>query len=211
MTEADSAGLAEAFPSRLRTGVRQALGNLTMSFPACPGVSAVIDGQRLEIPYRVYFSSRRPRLGGDRVENTISRCMFTRHNDGFVRQENLAGLLAEERVEYFAVPFILKLAEEYVLDITQLVLSRIGCIAEEDLRRFLRENPRWTEKMNARCVSYWNCYYRLMSSGGYPAYLEYPGARLVAFLMKMQSTAQEDIPGPIDEPGPIRRASRDRL
>ena len=157
----------------------------------------VLEGKQYTIPYRTYEGKR----FFDRSQQAL--CDDTRHHDGFVREKNLLMLLKCKEIHYASLPYILKLAEEYVLEITKMVNDNLHRIPEAMWKDFLGENPKWLDIMECRCISYWDCYYRrvpiteaiLMTKGGYRLHPEwgivyfdrndYPGIQAVNYLRSL--------------------------
>jgi hypothetical protein len=85
-------------------------------------------GERVEIPYRIYNPLPSIDLAqeGSQVAVAIA-CLYTRHNDGFVRQMALRRVLGSN--EPWTVPFVLQLLGEYVIEICE----DISRFAETDL------------------------------------------------------------------------------
>lgn len=119
----------------------------------------------------------------------MASCLNSRHHDGVVRQRALRQLLAE--LSSVAVPYVVQLAGEYVLEILEdLALwvedSGADDVVRRDYGRFLQDNATYFETTMRRIVSYWNCYYRLTfptqtdaQSDGGPVY---PGLILARWL-----------------------------
>lgn len=167
---------APGFPACLRREAESVI--LSARFvPHGNEVSAVLQGERVAFPYRIY---ERPMCGGSSVPGgatgAMLDCLLTRHHDGFVRQEHLGRLLGRT-VEPFMLPYILRLAEEYVIEIIRDIVKACERLPKEPLALFMRENPRWLSLMRDRCASYWDCYYKRR----FPL-KEYPGIILVESL-----------------------------
>lgn len=146
--------------------------------------SAIIDNECIRAPYRMYCEYSRSRIdrSPDPLQRILLSCLFSRHYDGYVREDCIRKILENPHdAEPFVIPYILKAAEEYVVSITVLVEERLPMFPPHPLARFLAENPRWLPLMRSRCASYWNCYHR----HDYPKLADYPGERLVLFLSGM--------------------------
>jgi len=146
--------------------------------------SVVVDGERLEIPYRIY----NPEADDAQVrtlsprQQVVVRCLYTRHNDGFVRERNLAQVISES--ELWVVPYVVQLVGEYVIEILLTIerglreLNTPRSDQRERYGQFVVENPAYFELIGKRVTSYWNCYYRFQ----FPRQTDYPGSALVAML-----------------------------
>src|SRR3954451_18784827 len=121
MTKSDE--VAFAFPSDLRAEARVVLGHMTGATHPPVGVIGRVSvrGETLQIPHRQYAPPMSTPLGWQPLRHTILNCVYTRHNDGFVRERHLRRLLHEEAV--WVAPFVVQLLGEYVLEIVQIIAS----------------------------------------------------------------------------------------
>lgn len=167
--------LAQAFPTGLRASLSDALDALPRSANAPSGNIATsnsrnwpaitVSGEPVEIPYRIYNPVPPARLAPESspVASAID-CLYTRHHDGFVRQQALRRVLTSE--QSWAVPFVVQLLGEYVIEICEDILRFV----EQDLARrpemlpglraFVADNPDFIALTEQRATSYWECYYR---------------------------------------------------
>jgi hypothetical protein len=107
------------------------------------------------------------------TQRTILHCLYSRHHDGWVRQRHLEHIVAS--TEPWVVPFVVRLAGEYVLEIIE-VIER-GLPANRAVHGdFIVRNPEFFARTERRIVSYWACYYRR----AYPEFAAYPGGGLAA-------------------------------
>lgn len=132
------------------------------------GYDVTLNGELLEIPVRLYFPASI--LSGP-DDDTLLLCLGTRHHDGFLRQKCVTQLL--ERGDEFAVPYIVQLLGEYVVEIARVINNALPGIDIAPYRRFLAGNPRYLATTRRRVISYWSCYYRAAypDIGTYPAYI----------------------------------------
>jgi hypothetical protein len=86
-------------------------------------------------------------------------CIYSRHYDGFVREKYIRLLLAMDYEEW-AIPFIVKICDEYVVDILTAVYVGLQGRNTQGIKNFCLENPDESRKSYDRMVSYWNAYYR---------------------------------------------------
>jgi hypothetical protein len=184
----------EAFPKMLQIDVRTMTKDLEEVYPTTFGPSAMINNERIKMPYRTYFVPLQQSQTNVYADETITLCLYTRHCNGYIREKSLKMLLNKNNLEYYAIPYVLKLAEEYILDITKIVLENLKNINITDLRKFKHENPLWVKLMKARSQSYWNLGYRQKyyysiqentSKDIYQDYQEYPGGKIVTYLEKL--------------------------
>jgi hypothetical protein len=185
--------LIKAFPRGVRAEIAQAVHG--MPPPGLRPVSSIassyrrhfsisIKGEQVDIPYRIY--NREPKPSPELqslspLQTAALDCLYTRHHDGFVRQQRLKDVLRLE--EPWAVPFVISLVGEYVVEILADIRRSLTALDEAGSREratyggFVAENPEFFDLIGQRVVSYWNCYYR-----GVYARSEYPGFSLLSSL-----------------------------
>jgi len=129
------------------------------------GYDVRFDGELLEIPVRLYFP---PSILGGADADGLLLCLGTRHHDGFLRQKCVTQLL--ERGDEFAVPYIVQLLGEYVVEIARVINDALPNIDLAPYQRFLAENSGYLATTQRRVISYWSCYYR----AAYPDLKTYP-------------------------------------
>ena len=115
------------------------------------------------IPYRIYNP---PVAIADSPSDPTSRllldCLYSRHHDGFVRQQAVNRLI--KHPVPWIVPFVVEVIGEYVIEIIEdltagLVLDP-GTRSADVYGRFVDANGHRMEKVAQRAISYWNCYHR---------------------------------------------------
>lgn len=172
---------AMAFPPALRFAAREAVAAVAIGelYPARHAFEVNMDGERLRIPYRVYYDREllRREIGNSQTATKlVLLCLGTRHYDGYLRQECLRELLVRDAS--WLVPYLVQLAGEYVVEIVEDVAHAIVGRDPANLRAFAMENPNYLATLARRVTSYWSCYYRQ----AYPEFHCYPGARVLAML-----------------------------
>jgi len=115
----------------------------------------------LSFPYRLYalevddavFSRLSP------TEKILLHCMYSRSCDGYVREKHIKHLLSEDFPDW-AIPYIVKVCDEYVLEILQTVYENLKNRNTDALKMFCLDN--WSSfcKSYNRMISYWNEFYR---------------------------------------------------
>jgi hypothetical protein len=162
--------LSAAFPAPFAEHAAAAAAAMLAARVARAGsFEAVVDGERVIVPYRVYADEPPPEVWASLqpVEQVLLHCLYTRHHDGRVRQRHLAHIVT--RTEPWIAPFVVHLVGEYVVEIVELIQRSLT-----DLRgygRFAAANPELIGLTYQRAVSYWDCYYRRR----YPDRKSYPG------------------------------------
>lgn len=176
-------GLVEvrAFPSELATTaqtVALTLSRWQLHPPSTNTFHVKLNGETLDIPYRVYYDKGQllKCISSDDPERLVALCLGTRHFDGYIREKCVIELLARD--EYWAIPFVVQLLGEYVVEIVLLIEKGLPGIDSEKYAKFLRENPKYFETIGRRATSYWDVYYRQR----YPKLKEYPAIRAIATL-----------------------------
>ncbi|WP_230661251.1 hypothetical protein [Psychrobacter sp. I-STPA10] len=117
-------------------------------------------GETLCLFYRQYASPNISWINFNEIEQTIIHCIYTRHHDGFVRQKHL-NLLTDTKYPDIAVPFVIRLLGEYVLEI-QLDTAPFIQRHPKIIADFIQQNPVFWQRQKSRMASYWDIYYRSM-------------------------------------------------
>lgn len=123
-------------------------------------ISITLNGEKLELPYRIYL--KQPEV--DKIEQLtpiqkeILYCIYSRHNDGHVRQSALE-VIAESK-NYWTTPFKIQLLAEYILPILELLEANLDNTNIDNYKKFILENEEYWELTKQRVISYWNVYYR---------------------------------------------------
>ena len=90
-----------------------------------------------------------------------------------VRERHIGALLGGEP-PLWAIPYILKVCDEYVVEILELIYGRLAQRDTKWYRQLFSFNPRALLSGYNRMISYWNAYYRHRWS----SYRQYVGFRL---------------------------------
>jgi len=172
-----------AFPAQLVASAQAVAWHLGPDGARRPVVCFAVrlDGESLFIPERVYYAPgalvAATQAGGNL--GLIALCLGTRHHDGFVREHCLRQLL--DAHEAWIVPFVVRLAGEYVAQIVALIEERLPSLDAVRYGKFLRENPGFLATTERRVVSYWYAY----QHAGYRQRGAEPGSRVVAAFRRM--------------------------
>lgn len=156
--------IIHSFPSTLKQEVEVVVDFLwDKNFDIHPTVeqAVVLNGESLIIPGRLYFIIPTETMGNDLTElqQTILRCLYLRHSNGFVRQQQLEKLIG--KTDYFITPFVFQLLGEYVIEILDIIHLQITEKTLPNYIRFITENPKYWQQTESRMASYWNEYYRI--------------------------------------------------
>jgi hypothetical protein len=120
-----------------------------------------MNGVEICFPYRIYFTSNPESIVGSLSDQQkmILYCIYSRHHNGFVREKCIRLLLSMNYDEW-TIPFIVKICDEYVIQILEIVYTRLQEQDTEHIKNFCLENHEESLKSYDRMVSYWNEYYR---------------------------------------------------
>jgi hypothetical protein len=127
----------------------------------------VVEGETVEIPYRMY----NPELPGrtwdalSALDRAIVACMYSRHNDGRVRQAAVGRLMTAPAP--FIALYVVQLLGEYVVEIASDVADGLEGKGSGDgskllalLSAFARDNSHFITLTRDRARSCWAAYYR---------------------------------------------------
>jgi len=157
------AAIFAAFPAFLGDGVRAVLDFLKVA-PHEPHVDAayraVVCGQDVVLPCRVYFPAVRPENAGSLTDRqrAILSALMSRHHDGHQR-ELWARVLCSHPAEW-SVPFIAFLLGDYVIQVLRAVDESLTSGWTELFDSFIAENGIERRPLNHRILNYWTLYYR---------------------------------------------------
>ena len=157
-----------AFPNDLRENLNKVLEVLpgytfnNVSLVTSDDIIAYTLGNHtIEIPYRMYLldiaDTEYEKLS--QTQKKILCCIYTRSCDGFIREKYLHKLL-DMPLEQWAIPFVVKLCDEYVLEILEVIYDKLKERDNTDIQEFCFKNKVTISKGHARMTSYWNEYYR---------------------------------------------------
>jgi hypothetical protein len=172
----------DGFPSYLKDDVAKVIGmiphktynNVTIGVSE-DTVQYFQDNQLIRFPYRIYHIDR-----SDEIKENVSQrqkmilhCIYSRSCDGFVRQKHMYSLL-ETDYEDWAIPYIVKICDEYVVEIVEMTYDVLKDKNTDQIKRFCSENIVPLCKSYHRMVSYWNEFYRYE----YTDFQQYIGRKL---------------------------------
>lgn len=119
------------------------------------------DNNMIKFPYRIYYIDNSDKFIDNLSvqQKMILHCVYSRSCDGFVRQKHLNSLLLMD-YEDWAIPYIVKICDEYVVEIVEMTY---GILKEQDterIKKFCLQNIVSFCKSYNRMISYWNEFYR---------------------------------------------------
>lgn len=161
--------LMNAFPKQLKDDVEFVIEHIS-SDSCCKSGKLVASqyvswnlkkGESICFPYRIYFTDKIADLGGifTPIQEIIYHCIFSRSNDGYVREKHISALLETETTDWI-IPYIVKICEEYVLKILDMVYSKLSETDTSAYKEICRLNLEQFVKGHDRMISYWNEYHR---------------------------------------------------
>jgi hypothetical protein len=154
----------DGFPNFLRDDVTKAVGliphktysNVTIGVSQ-DIIKYVQDNNLISFPYRIYYID----IPNEVIQNLslrqkmILHCIYSRSCDGFVRQKHMYSLL-QMGYEDWANPYIVKICDEYVLEIVEMIYDILKKQDTERIKKFCLENIESFCKSYNRMISYWN-------------------------------------------------------
>lgn len=189
--------LIKAFPKEYRSDVEAVCNGLTLKSKAYSGALysdettewSLLSGEKIEIPYRVYLSDKlvfQNKLTAQ--QQVIYHCIFSRSYDGYVRQKHIKALLDSDMLEW-AMPYIIKICDEYVKEILDIVYQKLQGRNCETYKALCQRNFDYFKLGHCRMISYWNEYSRY----DYYRYKEYIGKKLYGECFGYNKTGQKSI------------------
>jgi len=160
--------LQDGFPNNLRDDVikvmelldQQTYNNVTIG-ESQETVEYYQENKVIKFPYRIYYIDTSDNyidtLSG--YQKMILHCIYSRSCDGFIRQKHLNSLLVMH-YEDWAIPYIVKICDEYVVEILEMTYDILKDQNTESIKKFCNENNEAFCKSYNRMISYWNEFYR---------------------------------------------------
>ena len=115
----------------------------------------------IKFPYRVYFyePAIKDIYSLTKRQKAILHCVYSRSHDGYIREKHITALLLTDFHEW-AIPYIVKVCDEYIIDILHVVYSNLKDKNTELIKKFCANNYESFCKSYNRMISYWNEFYR---------------------------------------------------
>nr|WP_205603791.1 hypothetical protein [Bacillus mesophilus] len=129
----------------------------------------------INFPYRIYYIDNSDEFmhSLNEQQKMIVHCIYSRSCDGLVRQKHLNSLLLMDYDDW-SIPYIVKICDEYVLDILEMTYEILKDQDTERIKNFCLQNNVSFCKSYHRMISYWNEYYRFK----YDNFQQYVGRKL---------------------------------
>ena len=189
--------LIQAFPKEYTADVEAVCLALTVKSKAYSGALysdettewSLLSGEKIKIPYRVYLSDKlvfKNKLTAQ--QQLIYHCIFSRSYDGYVRQKHIEALLVSDTPEW-AMPYIIKICDEYVYEILEVVYQKLKVRNCESYKALCQINFDCFKLGHCRMISYWNEHYRYDCY----KYKDYLGKQLYGQCFGYNKTGQKSI------------------
>ncbi|WP_226665188.1 hypothetical protein [Metabacillus litoralis] len=133
------------------------------------------DNNVIKFPYRIYYIDNSDEFidSLNDQEKMIVHCIYSRSCDGFVRQKHMNSLLLMD-YEDWVIAYIVKICDEYVLEIVEMTYEILKEQNTERIKKFCHQNHLSFCKSYNRMISYWNEYYRYKNNN----FQQYIGRKL---------------------------------
>ncbi|MBQ9120770.1 MAG: hypothetical protein IJY12_00200 [Clostridia bacterium] len=161
--------LIQAFPKEYRDDVILVCKRLSLSAMSYSGKIyteeaagwRLSSGEKVKVPYRIYLKDGDARFDRSLTprQAMIYHCIFSRCDNGYVREKHIHALLAAEPPEW-VIPYVIQLCSEYVAEILQAVYDFLHVRDCKEYRIFCKRNFGSFKLGHCRMISYWNEFYR---------------------------------------------------
>ena len=146
-------------------------------------------GERITLPYRILSDAQlRTQAKLTPTQEIIWHCIGSRSLDGYVRLRHIEALLDAELPEW-ALPYVIKICDEYVVEILQTVYTALSARDCTAYKRICALNLDYIKLGHSRMISYWNEFYRW----DYYRYADYVGKKLYRDCFGYGKTGQKSI------------------
>ncbi|WP_459195684.1 hypothetical protein [Wukongibacter baidiensis] len=131
-----------------------------------------INNKTMDLPYRIYYHE----LAYEEIKDLtdiqirILYCLFTRHNNGYIRQKYLNKLLKLGDLKLWEIAYIISLCGEYVIEIIDDIHANWNLINIEKLTEFIYNNSEYIITIEGRIASYWGEYYMYINKKDYSGF-----------------------------------------
>ena len=146
--------IQKAFPVKIRREVDSLLTKFTVETKHSThrGETVVIGEENFEIPDRIYYNPPYSLTNSKftRKEQEICNCIFSRHNDGYIRQKAIQNIIGSDN--YWTIPYIVRIIGEYVIEILNDIDSDFELINKSNLTSFVRQNPKFYNQTRSRVI-----------------------------------------------------------
>lgn len=190
--------LAKAFPKEYRADVEAVCRALPVVKSVAYGGALcsegekewrLLSGEKIVMPYRIYVQDTLIFPNGlTSRQKLIYHCIFSRSYDGYVRQRHVEALLDATPPEW-AMPYIIKLCDEYVKEILEVVYQKLKGNDCRQYKALCERNFDEFKRGHSRMINYWSVFYRYDCYN----YKEYIGKKLYQECFGYRKTGQKNI------------------
>ena len=115
----------------------------------------LLSGEEIEFPYRIYgVEDIEVPLELTPVQKTIFHAFLSRSHNGFVREKHIREIFSADCPEWI-FPYIVKLSDEYVIEIVELIYSQLKDKDCQKIKDFCSLNVSSFVRSYDRMASYW--------------------------------------------------------
>ncbi len=121
----------------------------------------LLSGEEISFPSRIYYidNFHYAPLYFSFTQKMIYHAIYTRSCNGFIRARHLYAILNENFPDWI-IPYIIKLSDEYVVEILDIIYFKLTSEKKEIIQKFCLLNIESFLKSHDRVRSYWNAYYK---------------------------------------------------
>ncbi len=154
--------IQKAFPVEVREEVNSLLTKFNIeTIHTTKGFEKVVVGKEIiDIPTRIYYKPPYSLVDSKytQTERKILNCIFSRHNDGYIRQKAILNIIDSD--SNWTTPYVVRIIGEYVIEVLKDINNHFEKINKPNLASFIRQNPDFYNRTYSRVSSYWDCYFR---------------------------------------------------
>lgn len=149
--------IIKGFPKYLKSDVRVVLSHIGKMKYDKKSITYIIEGQSINMPISIFNLE----VPADNLRELTKRqrlilhCVYSRHHDGYIREKHMKNILASDYEEW-AIPYIVKISEEHVVEIVQLVYDQLRESDISRIRQFCANNVVPFATGYNRMVNFWN-------------------------------------------------------
>lgn len=161
----------QAFPSYLREDVQVISAYLAQTVMGSKAnvserykTMVLLNDEVIQFPYRLYFNDEFEHFSKklSKEQRCIYHCLYTRHRDGFVREQHVVALMSEypDELPDWVCAYLLSVSGEYVIEILEVLYTALFSRNNETLKAMSVWNLQRFLSIHDRMISYWNEFYR---------------------------------------------------
>ena len=119
----------------------------------------LLSNEQVSIPYRIWLDDYANEIVLTPVQQSILHCIYSRSTNGYLREKHIKAIL-ENDIPFWAFPYVLKLCDEYVIEILEVIYDKLKNQDNTELKTFCQMNLSYFLYSHARMISYWDYFYR---------------------------------------------------